>query len=217
MVVPTHQREPGERDVARPLRARDRLLGKKLLRNQDGAIALRAVLKCAVVAQSGTGHGVWRNDHAGQRITTRTDNIAQSQATRSVARRWSAATGQANPIVMADGAVCLPSQHDRCRAARGPLLLWRAVRSTRDVLQAGSAKISASCEIPASTSALRPVFSVIRAVKPAIGDVRWPSSINPIEYSECATLRISSRLHQWPKARIFSANDLNHLSRHRSH
>ncbi len=44
-------------------------------RNQDGEIALRAMLLGAHVAQSQDGAGVWTNDRSRRRITTRTDNL----------------------------------------------------------------------------------------------------------------------------------------------
>jgi hypothetical protein len=44
-------------------------------RNQDGELALRAVLLGARYACSFEGAGVWVNNEGGQKITTRTDNL----------------------------------------------------------------------------------------------------------------------------------------------
>lgn len=58
-------------DFVRQIKGWDESIG----RNQDGEIALRAMLLGAHFAQSQEGAGVWTNDRSLQRITTRTDNL----------------------------------------------------------------------------------------------------------------------------------------------
>lgn len=48
---------------------------EELHRNQDGDVALRAMLLGARFTQSSSGAGVWTNDRSLTRITTRTDNL----------------------------------------------------------------------------------------------------------------------------------------------